>query len=540
MRKSIGHGHIICSGATYQDPHSNGEFTWVSKTGAQTPASLKTAESLGSGTQMRAFGYMFDGDGLSIDPEAFDKLGRVGAAMVTDDGVIGLTGLPAILTYFGQFIDHDITLNTDSNPEALPEFSVANPDKLLKRNSRDAVTSTLSNGRIASLRLDSLYGDETQTAPLLRDGPKMKIGVTSANRKLDIPRMADLPELDPSHPLANSNPKLALIGDDRNDENLIIAQLHLAFLRFHNAIVDTLDAEMPDEAKFAEARRLTTLTYQHLVLHEYCGAICDAEILSDTLSGNRAEFYREFSGGAGVMPLEFSVAAFRFGHSMIRHEYRHNESFPRASLEELFMFTGSQGLGNIGLDRLIDIWVIDWRNFLSSSDPALAARGVDPQIAVGLDALNPGQTPSPNPVVRDAMRHLPARNLRRSYVLAVPTAQQVLGALGNPVSMAPLSEDDLRDWADGILETEGYLQETPLWLYILLEAELQEDAAGKKLGKLGSFIVAQTLVGLLAEDPASIFFSGPNADTPWSPSQEPIGGEVIDSLEKLLAFAGVL
>ncbi|MEP6199978.1 MAG: peroxidase family protein, partial [Marinomonas sp.] len=351
--------------------------------------------------------------------------------MVTDAGIIGPKGQPAILTYFGQFIDHDITLNTDSDPDNLPAFSIANEDGSLTRNSREAVLETIKNGRIASLRLDSLYGDDEAIEPFLRDGAKMKIGRTTSNRPNDLPRMADLPagnEFD-------DDPNAPIIGDARNDENLIVAQLHLAFLRFHNAIVDQLDPTLSDEERFQAAKRQTILTYQWLVLNDYCAALCVAGVLADALNAPAAESYRGFSQGAQIMPLEFSVAAFRFGHSMIRPEYHFNRNFGpngelgRAPLSELFRFTGSGGLA--GASRLSDLWVIDWNNFLPAGDEERAARGIDSTIAEGLDQLvlqKPELLPVP---VREALRHLPARNLRRSYVLAIPTAQQVLADLSD-------------------------------------------------------------------------------------------------------------
>lgn len=537
MQKSIGHGAIVCSASNYGQTGTIGEFAWVETDDTKSFSSLKNLSALDDAAPAPTFGYLFDGQGLAEDPDAFEKLGRIGAAMVTDSGIVGPKGLPAILTYFGQFIDHDITLNTDADPENLPKFSVSNVDGSLTKNTRAEVVETIRNGRIASLRLDSLYGDTEAIEPFLRDGTKMKIGQTTTGRPNDLPRMIDLPD----DSGIEDDPKAPLVGDARNDENLVVAQLHLAFLRFHNAIVDTLDVGMSEQDQFLEAKRLTILVYQWLVLNEYCGAICEPTTLSEATTPPFAQAYRSFSLGRQVMPLEFSVAAFRFGHSMIRPEYHFNRNFgpsgqiARAPLSELFRFTGGGGLA--GADRLSDLWVIDWANFLPPDDEERAARGIDSTIADGLDDLVvPGQEQFPA-TVRDALKHLPARNLRRSYVLAIPTAQQVLAELNDTASIEPLREQELLSFADGIVGTEGFLNQTPLWLYILLEAEIRGD--GKRLGELGSFIIAQTLIGLLAEDNQSILNVGPDSETPWRPDQEPIGGEVIDSLDKMLQFAGV-
>jgi hypothetical protein len=448
--------------------------------------------------------------------------------MVTNAGVIGPKGQPAILTYFGQFIDHDITRNTDVNPDNLEDFSVARADERLTKNTRDAVLATIKNGRAASLRLDSLYGETPEMQACLRNGRKIKIGKTTADRPFDIPRLADQ---DAACSIAG-DAKDPLIGDTRNDENLVVAQLHLAFLRFHNAIVDRLDPGLNDADAFAEAQRLTILTYQWLVLDHYVRPLCDPAVVAQVLANPVAEHYTRFSRGAQVMPLEFSVAAFRFGHSMIRPGYRFNTTFPRSSLAQLFQFTGGGGLG--GASRLPDVWVIDWNNFLPDDDAALIARGVDSEIAPGLDRL-PVNDRSLPPNVREAMENLPVRNLRRSYVLAIPTAQQVLRAMGGQANMEQLTQAELVGFAGGIIATEGYLDQTPLWLYILLEAELRTGR--ERLGKLGSHIVAETLIGLLAEDPESVLHAG-NGGSGWSPSDEPVFTEPMAGLADMLRFAG--
>jgi len=525
MPTSIGHGKIVCRDDHENRDEASDEFVWVPRTSAAHGLTPGEEKLVRGSAPISSFDYFFDGDGLPEDTEAFARLGDVGAKMLTDSGLIGPRGLPAILTYFGQFVDHDITLNTDADPSNHREFAVAPPDGKLTRNARDEVRRVIVNGRIASLRLDSLYGDDTDVEDVLRDGAKMRIGTTTSGQPNDLPRLA---QLDTDHPLrqmSGATPSTPLVGDARNDENLIVAQLHLAFLRFHNAIVDALPTDMGEDKKFSEAKRLTILHYQWLVLEQYLPEICNREML-DRAVKEPAVFYQSFSNGTGKMPLEFSVAAFRFGHSMIRPQYRFNDSFQNATLDDIFTFTGSGG--GIQASGLPQIWVIDWANFLPDDDEERAARGVDSKLAEDL-----GKLFERNPMLRS----LPARNLRRSYVLSIPTAQQVLRALGGH-GPAPLTQDELRGFGDGVLEQHGYTEATPLWIYILLEAELREGA--RRLGPLGSLIVAQTLVGLMAEDPNSVLNSRPGKGMPWHPSQEPIGGTVIDSFDAMLRFAGVL
>lgn len=521
MLANVGHGNLVCKGGYGQRHGSSGEYCWVAEKSSLLRGKVRD----------NPFDYMFDGAGLPEDPDAFDKLGRLGAAMITDKGLLGPTGQEAILTYFGQFVDHDITLNTDSDPDQLEEFAVAPADGNLTRNSRDAVRDVIKNGRMPSLRLDSLYGDGTEVEDLLRDGAKLKVGATTAGAPNDLPRLQHTaPQLIDN---ADTFPSTALIGDGRNDENLIVAQLHLAFIRFHNEVVDRLSEDLDDEEKFAKAREQTILHYQWLVLHAYLPRICENGVLGQVIA-TQAQRFVDFTGTDEKMALEFSVAAFRFGHSMIRSAYEFNDTFGtspgklNARLEELFTFTG--GRSRLPGALLPHIWVIDWNNFLISADDSdLNARPTDTSIAEGLDALF-----QENP----ALRNLPARNLRRSYVLSIPTAQQVLDDLGSKSGISPLSKDELMGFADGLLEELGYLEDTPLWFYILLEAELRGDS--KHLGDLGSLIVAETLIGLLVKDGKSIWHVGSGKDRKWHPSESSIAADPIDSFDKFLRFAGVL
>ncbi|MEL7728097.1 heme peroxidase family protein [Citromicrobium bathyomarinum] len=479
------------------------------------------------------FGYMFRGSGLAEDPDAFDKLERLGAAMISDSGqMMGPSGQPAILTYFGQFIDHDITLNTDTDPASLPDFSVAPDDGKLVLNDRAHVKANIRNGRNPTLSLDSVYGDQSDREELLRDGARMRIGETDQGTPEDLPRFkAVAPDrIDDVDIFAST----AFVADGRNDENLIVAQLHLAFLRFHNAVMDHLDAAEPHldpDQKFARARDLTTLHYQWLVANVYLPGICDRQAL-ETVWQSGAARYRAFVGsGAGQIPFEFSVAAFRFGHSMIRPEYVFNANFGPdgrlgpATLREMFAFTGGENSAFAENAKLPKVWVIDWSNFLVADDDARTARPTDTSLADGLDRLD---------VMIDALRVLPVRNLRRSYVLNIPTAQSVQAE----VDAVPLSDKELRGFGNDLLADLGYLEDTPLWLYILLEAELR--AGGKTLGPMGSTLVAEVLIGLLLQDKNSILHRGTGKAASWVPSDAGLGGSPIDSFEKFLRFAGVM
>ena len=137
-----------------------------------------------------------------------------------------------------------------------------------------------------------------------------------------------------------------MIPDHRNDENLAVAQHHLAMIRFHNRVVDTLDPSTPAAERFERARRLVVLHYQWMLRTDYLRRICERSVVDDVFTNGR----RVFEVGADpfsmpTMPVEFSVAAFRLGHSMIRRSYDWNKRFPgtAGSLEFLFEFSGTSG-----------------------------------------------------------------------------------------------------------------------------------------------------------------------------------------------------
>lgn len=496
------------------------------------------------------FGYMFTGGGLVHDPDAFEKLGAVGAAMNDTGPFPGPSdGLPAVLTYFGQFMDHDITANTDRNPAALPDFSIAKSPLVI--NPRTTVMQQLGNLRRGTLRLDSVYGDGTDIDEKLRNGAHMRVGRADGGEDRDLPRfgqmldegvVAALPPIDGlTSDFGPVDPrKLAFIADSRNDENLIVAQLHLSVLRFHNAVADTLTGS--DEERFAGAKKQVQWHYQWLVVERYLASLCDPAILAVVKAGGAARYaaFAAAHGGAtdghAPLPIEFSVAAFRFGHSMIRGAYTFNTFFGptgtigRATLRELFQFTGKGGLR--GAAVLPSVWIIDWANFLSSNDAGLVARPIDPELARGLDDLVNESKPN--------LRSLAQRNLRRSYVLNLPTAQTIGVQLENDgVDVQALSTPEIGAGPGGVaIDANGYGTQTPLWFYVLAEA--QARGGGQRLGPIGSVIVAETLLGLIATDPDSYWNAAGSDDGRWHPADAGLPGGPVDSFESFFKFAGVL
>jgi len=491
----------------------------LAESGAETPMGFAV---MARPADTQDFGFLFpqlqdDPDNLLPERRAtHNALVNLGLAMRDTGGAGGGNiGLPAAYTYFGQFVDHDITLEASS--ATLPEL--LDPD--LAPLSLARIETDIRNARTATLELDSVYG---LLAP--RVGAKLRVGkVTEIGGRPpgkddnnDLPREPRVS--DPVHDRA------ALIGDPRNDENTIIAQMHVAFLRAHNELVDR-------GATFNKARRRLRQHYQHIILHDFLGRIADRDIVDDIIqNGNRV-----FDPGDDefFMPLEFSVAAYRFGHSMIRSDYEFNINFQPATLGQLFTFTALSGqLGEF--DTLPENWIIQWKNFVDTGAPFNRARRIDTNLVEPLFEL----TDLRGRLLPEDRRSLAVRNLLRGYLLRIPTGQAVARRLRKVLEgvreVPVLGQNQIRNGVSSdqarILDDAGFLQRTPLWYYILAEAAIL--AEGRRLGPVGSTIVAETLVGLVRRSENSILNT---ADwEPNLPREEP--GKF--TLSDLLRFAGVL
>lgn len=575
MLLSLGHGQRILklTEATFAKLALTG--TAIATPGPDQESAIHVlaagpAEHKGEGR----FGYLFPsaaGHGRPIDSAVLDLLAD---AMIDQGSKPDIQAIAPVFTYFGQFIDHDITAHEDAS-------SLLGIDKgVLAPVARDLVVAQATNRRDATLRLDSLYGDGPGASVLedaMRDGARMRVGgnlqilnppiTPPDDLQGDLPRVgplvqagvlaaADVPAELQTGGTADQS-RAALIGDARNDENLIVAQLHLAFLRFHNAVVDRMPAG-DAVATFEKARAIVRRTYQWLVVNAYLPAVCDAAVLQQVIDEG-APIYKVFAEarldelkpGELPMPLEFSVAAFRYGHTLIRARYDYNRVFTganAATFEQLFAFTGRSKpspigapfVGSVGLPTLPDNWPIDWSRFLGrAGDPGFRfARAIDTALVPPLANM-----------VNEAdgvFRNLARRNLRRGWVNNLPTAQGLIAALadaGHPVPVV-LTPDQITSGpiADSALPADvkaEFAVKTPLWFYVLKEAELLNG--GARLGPLGTRIVAETLVGLAVNDAGSYWHLGAG-NGGWSPRDETdvTFDEPITSMEAMLRAAGVL
>jgi hypothetical protein len=513
-----------------------------------------------------SFGYLFQqladefpAHHLPGDPATVvSALKALGAAVVETRPAAGAPAqpldstIPGVYTYWGQFIDHDITANTDRKNL----ITDVTREPLVPLVPADVVRD-LKNLRQPSLNLDSVYGDGPFVAPMdpavpgpAYDGIAFRVGEVAQKNDdgSDLPGVPVPGPDDRNHDLPR-NGSVPLIGDGRNDENLIVAQFHVAMLRFHNAVLAWVrenEGPYTDEQAFERTRDLVRWQYQWLVLNDYLKTVTLPGVVDKVLLTRPRHFTPP--EGETYMPLEFSVAAYRFGHSMVRGGYDFNRNFgkpglvlPFAPFNLIFAFTGAARPApfNGGTTVLPFNWVIEWDRMVhkGDSDATHFARKIDTRLAPVLNdminQISPDEKlPAPLEVI---LKSLAVRNLLRGYQLCLPTGQAVAGALG----VVPLTEEELQqgnsDEVNAALTGGGFLQNTPLWFYVLKEAEVR--ANGNSLGEVGSRIVVETLIGQLLADPDSYLRRGDG----WTPllGAMPADGEPIVTIADLFRFAGL-
>jgi hypothetical protein len=460
------------------------------------------------------FGRMF----RSLRPATFGRnetenianLTALGAAMSADfdepkDGKDDEeSGIPSLYTYLGQFIDHDITFDPASS--------------LQQQNDPDSLTDF----RTPAFDLDNVYGRGPDDQPYLYDGNSAFLlgdpiqGGGDANAK-DLPRNG-------------ANPKRALIGDPRNDENTIVSQLQGLFLRFHNRTL----ADNPG-LSFPDVQKLVRFHYQYLVLNDFLPRIVNSGVLNDLKSGNhydrgKIEFFHWRH--EPFMPVEFSVAAYRLGHSMIRPGYRLNDGVllpifpvPAKSFPE----------GLTGFRAMNPVWGIDWGRFIDidirNYDGAPDDQKKRLQFAYRIDTSLVNPLANLPPAVAINPSSLALRNLERAWRLELPSGQSVAHAM----HIQPLEDTEILigqgvDTPDKPLPnilsvSKVFAKNCPLWTYILAEAMHFREAVKvpvkenitintPKLGPVGGRIVAEVFLGLMFGDNHSLLNLNPN----WQPA----------------------
>jgi hypothetical protein len=398
-------------------------------------------------------------------------------------------------TFMGQFLDHDMTFDATSR--------LGVPTR----------PSTAPNARIPAFDLDSVYGAGPAGSPLLYN-PKdrVKLQVDSGGLFEDLPR---------------DEHNRAIIADPRNDESVMIAGLHAAFLLFHNQALDLVRSQrssVSDDEAFREARRLTTWHYHWMILHEFLPLFVGRAMVDDILAHGR-QFYTPLKGLAFI-PVEFQIA-YRFGHSLVRPSYRANLAGDRGQPFFGMLFDPSEE-GAADPDDLrggarAPRRFIGWQTFFDFGDGQVKPnKKIDTKLSTPLFNLPLQTIPAGSPPTA-----LPQRNLLRHLTWQVPSGQDIALRIGAPV----LSRADLAE-----LQSIHPLFDisTPLWYYILKEAELMEE--GLRLGPVGGRIVGEAFIGLLQTDPNSYV----NVQPYWKPTLPTKTGNPEDfRMIDFLTWAGV-
>ncbi|MGB8963838.1 MAG: peroxidase family protein [Pseudonocardiaceae bacterium] len=423
--------------------------------------------------------------------------------------------MDAGFTFFGQFIDHNITFDPTGD--------------LGRQVDPDAVR----NFRAPMLDLDHLYGSGPFATPYLYDSVSHNTKLALSPDGTDFARTAD---------------GVALIGDPRNDENLLLNQMHLAFIKFHNRVVDALAAgeitdvfgdlfpPAPDTAPpppnasieellsvrtyydelFAKAQQIVRWHYQWIIVHEFLPLVCGQDSV-DRVDRDGLQFYAP--DGNPFIPVEFAVAAFRFMHPTIRSDYTINDmhTLPLFPTEFTDPLPPPDQRTDLRGGPVVKEFAVDFSHFFATNSDRVPqrARRIEAKLNTRLLDLPP-ITDVPVEIARQ-LRSLAVRNLLRSEVQELPSGQDIARKIGQ----VPLS--------DAELTTTGPIY---LWFYILKEAELRH--AGGRLGAVGALIVTEVLLGLLDADPISYRATYPI----WTPTLADSEGRF--GIAELLHFAGVL
>jgi hypothetical protein len=422
---------------------------------------------------------------LECEDEALHALGRAGGACdaaaaaiqagagAPDPDAEGAAGWPV----FGQFVAHDIT--ADRSPLT-----------------HHAELAEIRNARSPRANLEPVYGDGPAGMPFLydRDDPaKLLVGGNDAGGPADLPR----------------NPQgVALVGDPRNDVHLLMSQLHVAMLHLHNGLVDRLRGDGVAELElFAEARRAATWHYQWVLLEDFLPRVVGAELAGELLAGG-ARHYRPDPGAAWI-PLEFADAAYRYGHSQVRDRYQVNgDAEPVPLLPDL-----------LGFRPVPAVLTVDWSCLfdLPGRPPAQRAKRIDGRLAASLIQLPQAISGA------DAGDYgsLAVRDLQRGQGVGLASGEAVARRLG----VEPLTPGEVG------LGAAGWWLETPLWFYLLKEAE--HRGGGERLGPVGGRLVGEVLVGIVDADGESYRAVDPG----WRPTLPSPAGAGRFGLADLLGFA---
>lgn len=462
-------------------------------------------------------------------------------------------------TFVGQFIDHDITFDTTT----------------LSEQQSDPYATT--NFRTPRYDLDAIYGRGPSADPQFYDPADRDKFLIVKTTHTQI-RSDTLKTADTVYDVPRTATGKAIIADPRNDQTLIVLQLHVALQMFHNRLVDYMRAlRVPRAAVFESARRMARWHYQWIVTHEFLPAIAGKamadSVYREVLTGVpiiNIKYYNPTNPlGRPFIPVEFSVAAYRFGHTITRPRYtvrdyipmdpNTKKELPSVAVSSVPLFESAPTDNNLNGSRPIPARLkMQWSKFFNATGAPRTARPVrqfDASLGGPLFQLPATALPDSNPTSL-----LSVRNLLRGKKMGLPSGQQVARLMGvTPLTRAQLWQNHrievkipiassgptanvveiLREFdvenvdLKNLFADPGWNGEAPLWYYILKEAEIV--GRGRELGPVGGRIVAEVLIGLLQKDLNSYLYL--NAAWKPAPPIAPARGQF--TMADLLKYAGV-
>jgi Animal haem peroxidase len=462
------------------------------------------------------FGRMFEGQPFR-PPERL--LVDLAEAMHEPTGAASLwkpySRIPAGYIPFGQFMTHDLTYDRSPVSE------------------RSADPDGVRSFRSPRFDLDTIYAEppySEMTPPRdPNDRDKLRIdNLRDASKPDDLPRGTN---------------GAALIPDPRNDGNLLICQLHLAFLKLHNRFVDDVRRNgvdgrpVPAGRVFDEARRLTRWHYQWLIVNDYLPRVVDRKTINEIRQFRDGRFrittrhYNPRHSDRPMIPVELAVAALRFGHTMLGPTYAVRTPHQRV---DVFGRDLTRPVLN-GLRPIPPELEVRWDLFFNvpgaQHRPVNLARAFDSYLPKPLFELPPNILP---PGDRQTLPFsLALRDLQRGAQYGLPSGQDVARTMQRKDRSVPVLSNRMIFRGSRLGDEPGWKEQAPLWFYILEEA--RELTGGEYLGPVGGRIVAEVVLKLLDLDRDSYLHARPVFRPVFLPARPVREATVGD----LLQYAGV-
>ena len=533
--------------------------------------------------------------GAGVSPFVDDNTGPEGAQ-------------PAGYTFFGQFIDHDVTRTTaalsalgalnqqaHSNASVRAKLAAAGITlgQLDQAMADSATPGSALSANTGKLDTDSVYGVANFAALTAINAPwfEQQNGLYTgrfAMREVQAPSSPRAPTLIDGFDYMRTAAGAAEIPDPRNSEHKMLSQVQNLFELAHNDCVDRTLNGIPTPsqqqigAAFDACHYRVLWTYQTIVATDFLPRISAEAALNRVAPGALHAYMRDTTATSTLpepadvhtflysckpgrgnkatihIPHEFAVAAFRLGHSLVRNAYvLHDEvrdadgKLLTGQARPIFAAASQpEAAGLIGDNPLQPGDVIDWRYFFDTSEKsAQASRPLDTLISdklfsLPIAALPPG--PAADGKDTPSERNLPRRNILRASeptsdltgAVGLATGEEVERYAARRILGLHDATAEVRQVLAMRLASAGFDPDflgasTPLWLFVLAEAESTEHS--QRLGELGSHIVDEFLLGALRCDEASVLYPPPADLHGWGPT-ETIARHRRYSMPELIAY----